>query len=291
MARAHLLSARFRACRLSPHRCVFSTLARRQRSGLQFSTQARYDDHGGASPPPTPPRKTGHSEEGDSNNEFELWRLVKIAASALVILHMAQTPASAVESLPDDALPETDPAKLKLGGPSEGMKDDIETIRRLLRDLFMEQLVLRKRLEAMDIHAQPVSSLFDAAAASALRRRWYFMDRASSDAKVTFSHNLEIQGGYLHAAADDQTLLSSLHRGPRLHSCMLSSIDTDTHVSARTIASATGIRLWQVQLKRVLWDKLTVILSPIGARFKDVAQSLHGSQGAMFPWQYRSLVC
>ena len=58
-------------------------------------------------------------------------------------------------------------------------------------------------------------------------------------------------------------------------------MDTDVHVSARTMASAAGISLWQAQLQRILWDKVTILMSPVGARFKDIAQSLHTSKGML----------
>ena len=133
----------------------------------------------------------------------------------------------AVESLPiDNSDPNTGP--LQMGGPSEGPKDDIRTIRRLLRDLFMEQLSLRKRQDALDQPSQQAHTLVDASTSSALRRRWKFMERVDSDAVVTISHNLELQGGYMSSSAHGHNVLPSLHTGPRLHSCLLYTSELPT---------------------------------------------------------------
>ena len=129
---------------MSPYslrRCLHSHSVSRQRLIARQRPEAQAGD-GGASPPPVPPRKTDQLDYDGPGDPHKIWRLIRSLAGIALLLHLLQMPASAIESLPVDAgLFEADPAKLKLGGPAEGQKDDIETIRRLLRDLFMEQLV------------------------------------------------------------------------------------------------------------------------------------------------------
>lgn len=228
-------------------------------------------------PPPSHPKGTGSEpESGRPGGHFDGFVIFVVLAYFFAVF--PTPPAIALESLPIvTSQPNSEP--LKMGGASEGLKDDLDTVRRLLRDVFMEQLSLRKRQDALDQPSQQAHSLVDATAASALRRRWKFMERAHSDAVVTISHNLELQGGYMNSTDDGQNVLSSLHTGPRLHSLIHSQLDSDTYLCARTMASAAGISLWQAQLKHVLWDRVTILMSPVGARFKDIAQSLHASKG------------
>lgn len=226
-------------------------------------------------PPPSNPKGTreGDEPDGGSGTPFDGFAIFVLC----VYIAMFPARATALESLPiDNSNPNARP--MKLGGASEGVKDDLETIRRLLRDLFMEQLSLRKRQDALDQPSEEEHSLVDSTAATALRTRWKHMERSHSDAVVTISSNFELQGGYANST-EEHSVASALHTGPRLHSRVHSQLDTDTCVTARTLSSSAGISLWQATLTHKLRDNVTLLISPIGARFKDIAQSFHASKG------------
>ena len=125
-------------------------------------------------PPPKPPSKgTDKRDRPGDGSGGPHGAFVLIVLCVYVALFPTER-AIAVESLPMvHREPSTGP--LELGGPSEGPKDDIKTVKRLLRDLFMEQLSLRKRQDALDQPSQQVHALVDTTTASALRRRWKFM--------------------------------------------------------------------------------------------------------------------
>jgi hypothetical protein len=274
--RADVLLAR---ATLKHHVCTrFRAVTRPRSLRLRMQVWPRAADSGGSTQPPPPPKGKdgGDKPGGHSGGPYEGF----IAFLFCVFMALFTPRATALESLPIDT-DLRDSGALRIGGAREGVKDDLETIRRLLRDLFMEQLSLRKRQDALDQPSQQQHSLVDHTAASALRRRWKFMQRIHSDALVTISHHLELQGGCTSADREGENVLSSLHTGPRLHSLIDSQLDSDTCISVRTMSSTEGISLWQAQLKRVLWNRLTILMTPVGARFKDIAQSLHASKGEL----------
>jgi hypothetical protein len=259
------LSTRFRAA-LHP----LSPRLRVQARHSQMDTSA-----GPPAQPPPPPKGTdaGDQPGGHTGSPYGGFFILLFC----VFMALFTPRATALESLPISDPKNSEP--VKMGGAREGVKDDIETIRRLLRDLFMEQLSLRKRQDAIDQPSQQLHSLVDNNAASALRRRWKSMQKMHTDAVVTIAQNLELQGGCANVDSTGEYCASSLHTGPRLHSFIHSQLDSDTSISLRTMSSQEGISLWQAQLKRVLMNKLTILMSPVGARFKDIAQSLHASAG------------
>ena len=162
------------------------------------------------------------------------------------------------------------------------MQDDIETMRRLLRDLFMQQMILQKQVEelAEPQHAQG-SSLVDAAAAGALTRRWRSLDSFRSAAPSHLRHKLSCCGGAAKRCGRADNALAQIQPGPELHTRADVQLgQAAASLSVPTLQSGAAARLWQVQLRRHIGGSVTAVAAPAGARFCDIASPLHGSQGA-----------
>jgi hypothetical protein len=132
---------------------------------------------------------------------------------------------------------------------------------------------LEHRVRALEPAPLARSSLWDAAAARALQRRWRQLDLLHSSGNPIMQHQLEVAAGAAGEGAPRVDL------PPQLQSCMHATFwDGDLALVARAITGAGGCRLWHGQL-RAMWRTCVLVAVPFGARFKDVAQPLHGGQG------------
>ena len=203
--------------------------------------------------------------------------------------HASATPIDSAASVPvadEPQAPVTAPAAapLRLGGPDEGTADDIETIRRLLRDVFEQQMVLDSRLRVVEPSAQSrgdESALVDSVATGAIAPRARYVSVAHTAGRARVSHTLEgCAGAISHSGRVDYSR-AGLHAGPRLHSCVhVDRTDGARSVATlRTLASGSGLRLWQAQLRRALGSRCEAVLAPAGARFCDIATPLHACPG------------
>lgn len=176
-------------------------------------------------------------------------------------------------------------ALVHLGGPDDGASDDIETMRRLLRDLFEQQMLLENRVRVVEAAKQfrgergaPVDRV--ATGAIAPRARYIAAMHNLGNARVT--HVLDgIAGATAHQGTLDYSR-AGLHTGPRLLSCAkIEKAFGGGEVTLRTVASGSGLRVWQAQLRRNLGRRVEVVLSPASARFADIATPLHACAGAL----------
>jgi hypothetical protein len=219
-------------------------------------------------------------DDGDDDDDCSLSHFTPAALAAAAVPHLHHHPSTPAPPPPPNPEATT---TASLGGAADGTTDDVATIRRLLRDLFHEQMLHDKRLRDLEPEPQAPSSLFSGDAAHALARRWRLLDLHHSSGSVRLTHLLDVTAGTSerHGAVD--YALASMHVGPRLQSCLQGTAAGGVAVEARTVASATSFRLWQLQLSREWGQRYFVSVAPLGARFKDVASPLHGSQGATHP--------
>jgi hypothetical protein len=237
----------------------------------------------GDQPPLPPPGRRcfggGSSEPNDGQNLWQVfWHSFCAAVLVCVSLALPAPMASAHEVTSSPLDTSLDVSSLSLAGPQAGVADDIETVRRLLRDVFMEQMVLRKRLDAIDPERTGVGSVTEDTAAMALRRHRRFADRAQTYGTALIQHVLETYW----CSIGEQNLVPR-GMGVRLQTALITSPGTKTHMCARVVCSAAdGARLWHAHALRQVRSWLTVMAAPIGARFGDIASGLHATPGAAF---------
>jgi hypothetical protein len=229
---------------------------------------------GGGHPPRSHLRSCCDGDDDESRGpEWMAFRCILIALS------LASCPQACSCTLPQPLPPSSSlshpTVPRPLGGASEGTTDDIETIRRLLRDSFEQQMHLEHRLHALEPSKVVRSSLWDGAASRALQPRWRQLDLLHSSGSPILQHQLEV------AAGGGCGGMPHVDTGPRLQSCLHAEVQkSEAAVILRTIIGAGSFRLWHAQL-RGLWRRCVLAVIPSGARFKDIAQPLHGGQGRL----------
>ena len=263
--------------------------ARRGRSAQCLCSGPTGSGAGSGFGPPRPPVTTGGGDPHDGGPPRWHARLLTLALLAAWLApraaHAAAPPPSLntlLEATPSapGALgpPAARPSPpLSLGGAAEGTADDIETIRRLLRDAFKQQLHLSQRLRKLEPTTAPRDSLDDHFAARALKHRWRLLDEVQTPGGFKCHHLLEVAGGATNSAAHG--LRSAAQLGPRVQSCIVGGGHGRASVIARTVAEARGLRLWQCQVRQVV-RSVTLALMPVGGRFREIAQPLHAGQSA-----------
>lgn len=236
----------------------------------------------------------GEDDDGEDGSDPSAGVWVALRCLCLAALLQACSPATshALVSMPHSAAIEPiDTAGLNLGGPGQSTKEDIATLKRLLRDLFMEQMVMKRRLLQLDPPEDTRPPLLDAGAAAGLRRHFRLLDfTATGTSPVTCTHTLEVCSGLTStntvsaatAPVDgNRALQQHVYTGPRLLSHAAARLSSALAASVSAIVCRDTVQLWQAQVQSVIGKRLFVTLSPVGARFKDTATPLHASQGAL----------
>lgn len=159
--------------------------------------------------------------------------------------------------------------------------ESIARLRRLMKEVITEQLLLKKQLR---VSSHTASSQFPCQVNSAPPlRRLGGRNYQQHHEVLCLSHCMNVrwksksrQGQSCAKHAD----CSGSNPTTTLHTTAVASLDNDFLLLGRFLSASDGFHLLQLQLKKTFYDCLTVILTPIGPRFSDILSHSNPCEGS-----------